>query len=404
MTLNIPRSVFELGSLAQAAQEGLPADGSETGSADASEALHALDAFDTGIAVLDLAQQQLGWCSAGFSAACGVQAPLPLAELAERLPGMQDHLAQLLAPGDDASPTEPPARIAWSLQLAPDRWLEAQLAARTPERAVLRLCDVRAQGEAAQRHLADRERLLFTSRALSVGEMASTLAHEINQPIGAVTNVLRGMQGLLQRPGSDPAMLLRGVDLALEQASYAARIVTRIREYTLSRTPRRAEIELAQLVRDSIGLLDWDFSRHQVQVSAELPAQPCTVLGDEVMLQQMLVNLMRNAIDAMAATPLGERRLVLVLALRNGQAQLSLRDTGCGLPQDADDQLFAPFQSTKPNGMGIGLNICRSFAELHQGRLWFSRPDAGPGAIFHVHLPLAPASAPAPATGSAPAA
>ena len=114
------------------------------------------------------------------------------------------------------------------------------------------------------------------------------------------------------------------------------------------------------------------------------------VAGDGVMLQQVMVNLLRNAIDAMAATPAGQRRLAISSRVDEGagQIEIAIADTGCGIGDDGAAQLFMPFYSTKPTGMGIGLNICRSLIELHQGRLWFT-PNAGRGCTFHVALPLA---------------
>jgi two-component system sensor kinase FixL len=196
------------------------------------------------------------------------------------------------------------------------------------------------------------------------------------------------------------------VQLALEQALFAARIIARIREYTQSRTPRRERLDLGHAVQQAVALLDWEIRRDGVELGFAQPAEPCFVEGDEVMLQQLFVNLLRNALEAMRDNPpdahgRAERRLALALQPERAIAVLTVRDNGCGLPQDADDTLFVPFQSTKPNGMGIGLNICRSFVELHQGRLWFTRNDDAAtqghpgerGCTFHVSLPLFPGDA-----------
>ncbi|MCZ8094187.1 MAG: ATP-binding protein, partial [Acidovorax sp.] len=141
-------------------------------------------------------------------------------------------------------------------------------------------------------------------------------------------------------------------------------------------------------------LLDWDLARHHVQfsVSADLPGGGALppVAGDGVMLQQVLVNLLRNAIDAMVETPVAERRLDVVCRVDavDDRVEIAITDAGCGVGQDAAAQLFMPFFSTKPTGMGVGLNICRSLIELHQGRLWFT-PNAVRGCTFYVALPLA---------------
>lgn len=389
----------------------------------------ALDAFDCGLALIDLTHRRLQWCSPAFSTHCCVQADDALAALEPRLPGVTGALVKLVRGAD--------ARLAWPAALAGG--LQAQATLVRPGLAAVRLLPAdddatrhhdaashhqaiaapaparqppatRAedeQAEAARRHLEDREKLLFTSRALSVGEMASTLAHELNQPIGTVANVLRGLRMRLQRPVVAGDDLLAGLQLALDQALFASRIIARIREYTQARGPRLQRLELGTVLRESLALLDWEVRRDGIEVQLDLVPQPCPVQGDEVMLQQLFVNLMRNAIEAMRDNPPDaagrvQRRLLLRLRIERGgrEAVLRLRDDGCGLPADDAAQLFVPFQSSKPNGMGIGLNICRSFAELHQGRLWFSRnesPDGAPerGCSFHVALPLlAPAAAP----------
>jgi signal transduction histidine kinase len=231
--------------------------------------------------------------------------------------------------------------------------------------------------------------------------MAATLAHELNQPIGTVANVLRGLRMRLQQPPTTAdaqAQLLAGVQLALDQALFAARVIARIRDYTHVRQPRLQPLDLAQVARTAASLLDWELQRQQVALVLDFTPRACPVLADETMLQQVFVNLLRNALDALRDNPADHPpQLRLGLAIDRGQAVLSVHDNGCGLPKDAQDQLFVPFQSTKPNGMGIGLNICRSFVEQHQGRLWFSPPDtaqttqtAAParGTTFHVALPL----------------
>jgi signal transduction histidine kinase len=283
------------------------------------------------------------------------------------------------------------------------RALEATIAPAAGGRLALRLVDAGAQGQAVQRHLEDRERLLFTSRVVSVGEMATTLAHELNQPIGAVVNLLRGVQMRLARAESGTGTgtgigagaagdgeVRQAVARATEQALFAARIITRIREYTHSRSPKRARFDVGQVLRASVQLLDWEIARDAVCVELEVPADAeAVVVGDEVMLQQVFVNLARNALDAMRALAAGAPRVLGAhVALTASQVEVAITDTGCGLSDDAEERLFVPFASTKPSGMGIGLNICRSFVELHQGRLWFSRRQPA-GCAFHVALPLA---------------
>ena len=369
----------------------------------------AVDAFDSGSAIVDLTHRLLRWCSPGFSAHCCVQAQDSIESLESRLPGVQAALLQVSGIRGDGR-----RAVHWRSQFD---GTSVQAAIVAPGLAALRLLgdddEAQERERAARRHLEDRERLLFTSRTLSVGEMASTLSHELNQPIGTIANVLRGLRMRLGRQpaGDESAAMVQGVQLALDQSLFAARIITRIREYTHSRQPRRDALDFAQVLRESMALLDWELQRDEVAVACELPASPCPIVGDEVMLQQLFVNLLRNAIEAMRDNPPGDgghpdRRLSLRLTTERGgrEAVLALRDNGCGLPKDEQSRLFVPFQSTKPNGMGIGLNICRSFVELHQGRLWFSANDAPDGSAtargctFHVALPVASAALPQAAT------
>jgi C4-dicarboxylate-specific signal transduction histidine kinase len=217
--------------------------------------------------------------------------------------------------------------------------------------------------------------------------MATTLAHELNQPIGATANLLRGLRSRLARRtpalDTDEAAAL---DRAIEQVMFAARVITRIREFTHSHQPRHKKVDFAALLRSSASLLDWDLRRTGARLTLELPHEEVHVRGDEVMLQQVIVNLMRNALDALRTDPPDEPQVTLRLAPRPGEVEVQVCDNGCGLGDDAAAKLFVPFASSKPSGMGIGLSICRSFVELHQGRLWFSR-NADRGATFHISLP-----------------
>jgi signal transduction histidine kinase len=257
---------------------------------------------------------------------------------------------------------------------------------------VLRLRDRREAGRAMQRQLDDRERLLFTSRVISVGEMATTLAHELNQPIGAAANLLRGLRARVARRRALLEPEAAALDRCIDQVMFASRVIARIREFTHSHQPRHARIDLVALVRASASLLDWDVRRARARITLDAPEGGALVRGDEVMLQQVIVNLVRNALDALRADPPAAPHVALTVAVGARDVELRVSDNGCGLADAAAANLFVPFASTKPNGMGIGLSICRSFVELHQGRLWFSRnPDRG--ATFHLSLPLLPPAA-----------
>ncbi len=342
------------------------------------DACSVLAAFGEAVAVIDRRARVLRWASAAWLALQpSLTVGTTLVALEQALPGLADARC-----ADGTGPL--PLR----LSLGEGQQWEAQLAPLDADHVVLRMADRREQSRALQRQLDDREQLLFTSRVISVGEMATTLAHELNQPIGATSNLLRGLRSRLARRGAGLDSEESGaLDRAIEQVMFAARVIARIREFTQSHQPRHARVDLVALLRASSSLLDWDLRRTGARLTLELPEQPVPVRGDEVMLQQVVVNLMRNALDALRTDPPEDPHLRLRLAVRGLEVRVEVCDNGCGLGDEAAAKLFVPFASSKPSGMGIGLSICRSFVELHQGRLWFSRnPDRG--ATFHVSLPL----------------
>jgi C4-dicarboxylate-specific signal transduction histidine kinase len=212
------------------------------------------------------------------------------------------------------------------------------------------------------------------------------LAHELNQPIGSIANLLRGLRARLSRQALEPAAALEAIDKALEQALYASGVIARNRSFVDQRQPRVERLDLPMLAQRTLELLDWEIRRGAVEVRTEFdPATP-PVNADPVMVRQVLVNLARNALDAMRGCE--ARRLSLLCEGRAGEARITIADTGPGVPAGHAEKLFSPFFTTKADGMGLGLGVCRSIVELHGGRLWFE-PAAGGGAAFHLALPAA---------------
>ena len=323
---------------------------------------------------------RLIWCSQALAHRLpGWRSGQTLTELDLECPGLAAALQAHRAGGAAAHPVTDRAGRALSLTL--NRLPDGDLA--------LQLTDPGAEAEAAARHLGDRERLLFLSRSLSVGEMASTLAHELNQPIGALVNLLRGIAKRLERGACDPALLTQAVSQGIEQATYAAGILSRVREYVQPRRPRREAIRLSTLVAAAIALLDWEIERDAVTVTLKDQLDPAgpAVTGDPVMLQQVIVNLARNAIEAMRAVPVGQRRLEVRTRVEDDAVLLQIADHGPGLDAEAARRLFTPFFTTKPDGTGLGLQVCRSIIELHGGRLWFE-PGDDTGCTVCVALPI----------------
>lgn len=254
--------------------------------------------------------------------------------------------------------------------------------------ALLTAVDISARLEALDSHKAQQEKLLFTSRLMSVGEMAATLAHEINQPLAAIVNYLNGSLRLVEQAGG-PAQVERALLAARGQAEHASAVISRVREFVRSREPRRDAHAVATIVSNVLELLKLEAERLQLRVDLALKPKLPDVYADRVMIEQVLLNLVKNAIEAMRETA-PARRALRVEARSNldGEVELRVLDRGAGLSATERDQLFSPFFTTKADGLGIGLAICRSIIEYHEGRLFFE-PREGGGSVFGFTLPPA---------------
>ena len=215
--------------------------------------------------------------------------------------------------------------------------------------------------------------MFSTSRTVSVNAMATTLAHEINTPIGTVKNLIQGLRSRLLRIESMPPEITKVLGDAKEQIQFTADIVKRVRDYTQERQIEKERLNCIELINDSAELLDWYFSMHNCEIEIQEPEKLIYLSGDRVMLQQVLMNLFKNAVDAMQSVPKSSRLIEVSMEIIGRRCRFLIRDHGHGLKNA--ESVFMPFASDKPNGMGVGLSICRSFLELHGGRLWLS--DAG---------------------------
>jgi two-component system, LuxR family, sensor kinase FixL len=227
--------------------------------------------------------------------------------------------------------------------------------------------------------------LVHISRLTAMGEMASTLAHELNQPLAAIANYLKGVRRLLERHGGDQSAVMRdAVDKAAAQALRAGDIVRRLRDFVArGETERRVE-SIAKLVEEASALALVGAKEQDIRVRTQYDLDVDLVLADKVQVQQVLLNLMRNALEAMAGAP--RRDLLLSTAAANGMAMINVADSGPGIDPEFASQLFQPFATTKPHGMGVGLSISRTIVEAHGGRIW-SEPNPGGGTIFRFTLP-----------------
>jgi two-component system sensor kinase FixL len=253
----------------------------------------------------------------------------------------------------------------------------------------------RAQRELALRgdRLAElRSELAHVSRLSAMGEMAAALAHELNQPLTAIGNSVGALKIMLGDGGrslddNTRSLVVRAADQAEGQAVRAGEIVRRLRDF-IARGEADARIErLHPLIEDSLALALPDVKAAQIALRLNLSPKADRVLADRIQIQQVLVNLIRNAAEAMRDTP-APHMLTISTIVRRGMVEIGVSDSGPGVAPDLAARLFSPFQSTKSDGMGVGLSICRRIVEAHGGRMWLEGPP-GSGADFRFTIPLA---------------
>jgi len=235
---------------------------------------------------------------------------------------------------------------------------------------------------------AQQEQLERTARLLAVGEMAATLAHELNQPLGAVANYTSAAVRLLQSGSPDTAQVLSLMEKCGAQALRAGDVVHRIREFVRKRPPVRLPERADALIADALAAAEGELQAPP-EIHVEVPAGLPRVAAERVMIARVMLNLVRNGLEAMAALPGRDRVLAVRAEARGRDVEFQFADRGCGIPQEMEGRLFQPFFSTKADGMGLGLAICRSIVEYHRGELWFTRNPEG-GTTFHFTLPVAP--------------
>lgn len=247
--------------------------------------------------------------------------------------------------------------------------------------------DISAQKRAEELARQQQERLQTASRLVAMGEMASSLAHELNQPLTAIASYNTGCLDRIAAGRADSGELASALQKSVEQAQRAGRIIRRIYDFVRRAAPRREPCELGALLDEVLGFVEIDTRRQRVRILRRLPVKPVFFAGDRVLLSQTFLNLMRNGIDALREAPPAQRLLTVSLVSEDESLLISIADRGRGIDPEIAGRLFEPFFTTKAEGMGMGLNICRSVIESHQGRLWFEANPEG-GSIFHVRLPL----------------
>lgn len=247
------------------------------------------------------------------------------------------------------------------------QWIGAEMARQNAE-------------EQRDRH---RAQLARVGRLTTMGEMASGLAHEINQPLTAAANFTSGCLRRLQEPGSDLETVRTGMEKTLQGVNRATEIIRHLREFVQTGVPEMERFDLNASVRRVLELVAAEARRAELTLDGEaLCDGELWVLGDSIQLEQVMMNLVRNAVEAAPR----DTRVIIGSSREDGRARLWVCDSGAGFDAESHERLFDPFYTTKSDGMGLGLAISRSIIESHGGRLWAQANN--PGACFIFHIPL----------------
>ena len=258
------------------------------------------------------------------------------------------------------------------------------------------LRDITSRKETEDQHAKDQEelrllaeRLARVGRVGTMGAMTTGIAHEINQPLTAIASYSQAIRRLLQNDGSDKADIVSAVEKIGDQAVRAGEIIKRLRDFVRQRDANRETRDLSEVVRQIIPLAEVDAHENGVTMELSLEDGLPAVRIESVQIQQVVLNLMRNGMEAMRDTPMATRRLI-VKTFRGDEAtlQLDVRDRGTGISGEIEKELFNPYVTTKEHGLGMGLSICKTIIRLHGGKLWFTRNDDF-GLTFHFTLPIA---------------
>lgn len=247
--------------------------------------------------------------------------------------------------------------------------------------------DITAQREAIEAELHQMAQLHQTARLITLGEMASMLAHELNQPLGAIANYCRGALMRARSGQLSEALAAEALQKAAEQAERAGAIVRRIRAFARQSSPQRQPIDPVTVAREAVELVRGDAQRRGVRIETRWSEALRPICADKILMEQVLVNLLRNAFEAMATVPARQRQVTVAVAEAEEGLVFRVADCGIGISEEVRERLETPFFTTKPDGLGLGLRICRAILESHGGRLaLLARP--GGGTVAEVWLPL----------------
>ena len=245
--------------------------------------------------------------------------------------------------------------------------------------------DVTARRRAEWEVGEQRRELAHLARVVTLGELSGALAHEIGQPLTAIMSNAQAALRILEKENFDRGVVREILTDIVHEDRRAGDVIRQLRQLFKKDRSSREPVDPRDAVHEALSLAHSDLIAHNIAVVANLPSEPLSVLGDHVQLQQVLLNLILNARDAMAPPQIGQRQLGIDVSLSAGRVRISVSDSGPGIPPHLLEQIFEPFFTTKQQGLGLGLSICRSIIAEHGGELWAE--NVGAGAVFIMQLP-----------------
>jgi PAS domain S-box-containing protein len=274
----------------------------------------------------------------------------------------------------------------FDVRLRPIRWVDQS------EVNMMMATDITRRHQAEQTQREQGEKLQHSSRLVTMGEMASSLAHELNQPLSAIANYCMGLAARIRSntlKGSpiDSEETLDALRKTSGQAERAGLVIKRIREFVKRSEPEQRQCLINDIVGNALTLVEIEAKRLNIRIETKLPKVTSTAWADPILIEQVLINLLKNGIESMRnSAAKSKNKLCLEVLCSDDSAKFEIRDFGSGVSENIEAKLFQPFFSTKTEGMGMGLNICRSIVEAHQGRLYLERHIDGTSFIFTLPL------------------
>jgi two-component system sensor kinase FixL len=250
--------------------------------------------------------------------------------------------------------------------------------------------DITKRKQAEEQAARQRNEMAHLSRVTMLGELSGSIAHELNLPLSAILSNAQAAQRVLANGGADLAEMQEILNVIVSEDKRASEVIHHLRRWLKKGESQQSSLHINEVVQDVLKLIRSDLLNQNVTVDTELARNLPSITGDPVQLQQVLLNLVVNACDAMTDCATPERRLLIRTAMENGSSAVlvSVTDRGGSIPEQNLEQIFEPFFTTKAKGMGLGLSVCRTIISAHRGKLWATN-NADCGATFHFSVPIA---------------